>query len=54
MYVIKGCYSQNNYIETLDTADTKEEADRLKTEYQIAFGSDWQIWISKINRSVKV
>lgn len=34
--------------EELDTADTLEEADYLLEEYQLAFGSTWEVWKESI------
>ena len=46
-FVIKGRY-RGWSIETVDdTAETQEEADRLLVEYQLAFGSDWTLWIEE-------
>jgi len=31
-------------VEEIDTAETREEAEFLLGEYQLAFGEDWKIW----------
>ena len=41
MYRITGTYKGNK--ELLDTADNKQEAQRLAGEYRAAFGSGWSI-----------
>ena len=41
-FKITGRYRNNDY-EDLDTADTKEDAEFLKAEYKMAFGSEWLI-----------
>ena len=46
MYEIVGVY--NGQSEVLDTADTEEEAEYLKTEYSMAFGNSWMITIRKV------
>lgn len=35
--------------EELDTADTLREAKYLRTEYAIAFGACWAVWIEDEN-----
>ena len=43
MFKIIGTYRGKS--EVVDTAETKEEAKYLATEYRMAFGSDWAIGI---------
>jgi len=44
VYEIKGKY-KNSSVEVIDETDTEQDANYLLNEYQIAFGSDWLIWI---------
>ena len=34
-------------LEEIDCAESKEDAEFLKNEYQMAFGSSWTIWVEK-------
>ncbi len=43
MFTIYGTYRGKKA--EIDTADTRQEADRLATEYRLAFGSAWIITI---------
>jgi len=43
MFLIVGSYMGN--AEVIDRADEKKEAQQLKSEYDIAFGNDWNISI---------
>lgn len=43
MYEILGTY--DGQTETVDTAETQEDAEQLLQEYQIAFGLDWILTI---------
>jgi len=36
------------FAEEIDTADTLEEADYLLKEYQLAFGTAWELWIDVV------
>jgi len=45
VFQILGRY--NNQTEEIDTADTKQEAEYLLGEYQLAFGAGWRLWIKK-------
>lgn len=45
-YKIKGKY-KNGKTEVLDTAETEQEASYLASEYKLAYGRDWKIWVSK-------
>ena len=41
-YKVIGRYRNNDY-EEIDSAETKDEADFLRDEYRLAFGSEWLI-----------
>ena len=43
MFKIYGTFQGNT--ELIDEVETKEEAYELQTEYLIAFGQNWKIWI---------
>ncbi|MHC4229457.1 MAG: hypothetical protein ACYSW0_18660 [Planctomycetota bacterium] len=43
MFLIKGSY--NGQTETIDEADTREDALYLLGEYRLAFGQGWRLWI---------
>lgn len=43
-YVIMGRYQGNK--EEIDEFDNREEAEDNATEYRMAFGTAWTIWIS--------
>ena len=45
MYYIVGKYKGE--VETVDEADDLETARYLRSEYQLAYGSEWSIWISE-------
>lgn len=40
MYVIRGKYTGCSW-EDIDEFDTKEEAERMLSEYRMAYGSGW-------------
>ena len=42
-YRIMGNYGKT--CEEIDSADTEKEARSLREEYQMAFGSNWEIWV---------
>lgn len=44
---IMGNYRKST--EEIDHADSEKEAIRLKDEYQLAFGKDWQVWVEVQN-----
>ena len=44
VFTIKGKY-KNGYVEDIDTAETKEQANYLLNEYKMAFGNDYRLWI---------
>ena len=44
MYRIVGQYRRGD-IEDIDTAEGEAEAHYLATEYALAFGADWQVWV---------
>jgi len=39
---LKGCET-----EEIDSAETAEDAEYLLGEYQLAFGSDWKLWVER-------
>lgn len=43
-YRIMGRY-QDGPAEEIDTAKSQEEADYLQSEYRLAFGLGWSIWV---------
>jgi hypothetical protein len=43
-YVIWGQYRLDD-PEEIDSAETKEDADYLRKEYKLAFGSEWRIYV---------
>lgn len=45
MYEVWGRYVRTGIEECLDSATGRGEAERLVTEYRMAFGPDWTIWI---------
>ena len=47
MYEIRGKYPGEPW-ETIDEADTKQEATRLLAEYRMAYGPDWRLCIKKV------
>lgn len=47
MYEIRGKYPGEPW-ETIDEADTKQEAIRLLTEYRMAYGPEWRLCIKKV------
>ena len=49
MYYINGKYQ--GQIETVDETESFKDAKYLVAEYRMAFGSEWQLWIS--SRSTK-
>jgi hypothetical protein len=44
-YLIMGKYKGRT--EEIDSCEDKQEAERLVGEYQLAFGSDWHIWVKE-------
>ena len=44
-YLIMGKYEGNT--EEIDCAETLKEAMYLKSEYKLAFGNGWYIWIKR-------
>jgi hypothetical protein len=46
MFIIKGRY-MGQRAETIDTFDTMEEAANMLTEYRIAFGAAYVLWIDE-------
>lgn len=48
-YPIMGKY-QNGETEQVDSAESREEASRLLSEYILAFGAGWRLWIGKRRR----
>lgn len=46
-YRIMGNYRRST--EELDHADSEKEANRLRNEYAMAFGKDWQVWVEVQN-----
>lgn len=50
MYILLGC-SENKKWERIDSAPTKKEAEYLKREYSIAFGSEWEFKIIEVEES---
>lgn len=47
MYEIRGKYPGEPW-ETIDEADTKQEANRLLAEYRMAYGPEWRLCIKKV------
>lgn len=45
MYKIMGKYC--GVTEEIDEFETREEAMRMLTEYRMAYGSEWKLWIKK-------
>lgn len=45
-YKIMGRYEGAD-TEEIDTTETKEEAEYLLSEYRLAYGNGWQLWIRK-------
>lgn len=43
MFKLIGCYM--GVISPIDEFDTLEEAQEMLSEYRMAFGKDWRIWI---------
>ena len=52
VYIIRGKYL-GMPEEDIDTADTLTEARYLKGEYQLAFGTDWYIYIEKRREKIE-
>jgi hypothetical protein len=48
-YLIMGKY--RGQIEEIDEAKTRKEAQYLLSEYRLAFGLGWQLWIKPSKRS---
>jgi len=46
MYVIMGKY--NHRVEEIDTAESRKEARFLLSEYRLAFGMNWELWVKEI------
>lgn len=46
MYEIRGKYPGMPW-ETIDEAETKQEANQLLREYRIAYGAEWRLCIRK-------
>jgi len=44
-YRIMGKY--RNRSEEIDCTDTEKEANYLVSEYQMAYGSDWVVWVEE-------
>ena len=44
MFKIKAC-GRNGIIETVDTADDRENAEFLRCEYIMAYGDGWTVWV---------
>ncbi len=47
MYEIRGKYPGEPW-ETIDEADTKQEANSLLAEYRMAYGPEWRLCIKKV------
>lgn len=47
VYEIRGKYPGQPW-ETIDEADTKQEASRLLAEYRMAYGPEWRLCIKKV------
>lgn len=47
VYEIRGKYPGEPW-ETIDEADTKQEANRLLAEYRMAYGPEWRLCIKKV------
>ena len=45
MYKIMGKYCGET--EEIDEFETREEAMKMLTEYKMAYGSEWKLWIKK-------
>lgn len=45
MYKIIGKYC--GVTEEIDEFETREEAMQMLTEYRMAYGSEWKLWIKK-------
>lgn len=41
-------------IEKLDEAETEKEANYLKDEYVLAYGSGWEIWIEEPKTNIRL
>ena len=44
---IIGKYGKYGQKEVVDEAETYEEAETYLYEYQMAFGSEWELWIEE-------
>lgn len=42
-YKIVAKHKDNNYYEEVDAAESKEDADFLTSEYQMAYGPEWHV-----------
>lgn len=49
MFKIMGVLKYSAVLEEriLGTAETKERAEELKTEYSLAYGREWHMWVKK-------
>lgn len=45
MFKIMGKY--NGRTEEIDSFETQAEAEKMLSEYQMAYGHGWQLWIKK-------
>ena len=52
VYIIRGKYL-GMPEEDIDTADTFKEARYLKGEYELAFGTDWNLYIEKRREKIE-
>jgi hypothetical protein len=49
-YRIMGRY-EGLCAEELDSCDSREEAERLRGEYIVAFGNAWVVWVETVERT---
>ena len=46
MYKLMGKYGKQQ-AEEIDEFETREEAMQMLTEYRMAYGNEWKLWIKK-------
>ncbi len=46
-WTIYGAYEHKPSVEVIDHADDEDTARYLVGEYQLAFGSDWDVWCTE-------
>lgn len=45
MYIIMGKYEGCDEAEEIDEFDTRKEALKMLSEYRLAYGAGWKLWI---------